>query len=138
MTATKRSVTCECGSSYYEKTWDFLSEEEDAPTVWECTNCTAKTPRQVRRRKTNGRKALDARDTILSEWGPIDARLDALIEGGLPNGCLLVHCSTFNHHMDQLRDSRKISTWDLRFHERYAREDMAVAQRFCEEREGTA
>jgi hypothetical protein len=78
---------------------------------------------------------------IQVEWKETETALHALVDAGIPNGCLLVHGVTFNWHLDALRGmhmkagQKKLSNWDVRYHSARAREDLERAKKFVQEKQ---
>lgn len=73
-------------------------------------------------------------DQLNAEWKPVDEQLRALVDAGTPSGCLLVHSSTFNWHMEQLRSKDKPTNSDIGYHSAHAREDLERAKAFVAEK----
>lgn len=126
---TCRNATC--GSTYYTADRDWLNDGEGMKSVWRCVNCGNVTPRQERNRRTNARRASDLWAGLREDWKETNDALDLICELGQPNGCLLVHSSTFNYHMDALLGLKgKLSNFDVRYHASEARKDLGRAKEF--------
>lgn len=68
-------------------------------------------------------------------WRQTDDDLRALCAednpNRIPNGCLLIHSSLFNHHMSQLISSKeRLSTFQVRYHNREAGYALQAAKDF--------
>src|SRR5216684_1349100 len=123
---TTRTVICSndhCGGTIYEATYAWTGDAHDPQAIWRCMNCRQETPRLSRKRKSNAQKRWDIVDAIRTEWSETDAALRTLVDAGTPSGCLLVHTSTFNWHLEQLTAKSKITTRDLQYHASQARQD---------------
>lgn len=135
---TTRTVICpneHCGGTIYEATYAFDANIENPTPIWRCCNCNRETPRLSRNRKSNGQKRWDVVDEIRKEWSTIDEALRKLVDAGAPSGCLLVHTSTFNWHLEQLTAKSKPSNRDLQYHSAKAREDMEKARQFVQSKQ---
>ncbi len=159
MASTLRKVVCpgydrtdggghvNCSNTLYEATYT----REAVPTpgigisntqtsvsrpIWKCTNCRAETPRHSRKRRSNKSRAHDAWRTIRAEWQETNDALDAIVKAGAPSGRLLVHSSTFNHHLDKLLLLEKPSNFDVQYHTAEARKDLERAKQFVAEKKG--
>lgn len=135
MNATFRKTLCACGNDSYYATWDFDQPGDGAP-VWKCANCSRLTPRRTVRRRTNARRALELYAAIHREWEPVNLALRALVDAGLPSGCLIAYGSAFNYHLRTLSgDHGKITRIGLKVSEQLAREGLASARAFVEEKQ---
>jgi hypothetical protein len=105
--------------------------------IWKCTNCTWVQPRVVRYRPTNESRAHMLWSRLRNEWQAVNVALDALVAQGAPSGCILVHSSTYNYHMDKLLLGGKFSNQDIKYHTSEARKDLEKAKQFILEKGGT-
>jgi hypothetical protein len=118
-----------CGNTLFVADYAYDAANKFVP-VWHCTNCGTNQPRQQRMRPTNARRAHQAYFAIVDAWKKTDTALTALVEAGVPSGCLLVHGSMMNYHLRQLMEIKKPTNWDLRYHAAKAKEELARAKDF--------
>jgi hypothetical protein len=130
-----------CGNTLFKPDFTYEGGNEDTgegrkrADVWQCTNCSWTQPRQTRSRRTLRGMALDLYREIKAEWKETDAALDALVAAGTPSGCVLVHSSTFDYHMDKLLMLEKPRRFDVRYHSNEARANLAKAKAFVAEKQ---
>jgi hypothetical protein len=106
--------------------------------VWRCTNCTWTQPRVVRYRPTNEQKAFRLWSKMMEEWNPTNQAIRDLVASGTPNGCMMVHMSTFNHHMDKLLVMKQPSNFDVAYHLSEAKKDLEAAKAFVESKKAAS
>lgn len=137
MDNVNRSVKCaneRCGNTIYEAAYSF--DTGKAVPVWRCTNCMRETPRHTRNRPTNKSKAWKLWAELRQEWAETNTALDAFVRAGkTPSGCLLVHTSTWNHHVNKLAELERPTAFDLAYHGSEARKDLVRAKAFVAELE---
>ncbi len=114
-----------CGGTYF---YDWGNK-------WECSNCCREYPKKQVYRRTNKLIAIDIWKKLRDEWEPITSQLEDLIRNNRAmSGCLLVHTSTFNYHMNQLMSDKKLSNFDLHYHTKQAKLDLEKAKLFVREK----
>lgn len=116
-----------CGGTFFGTTY---TDTVPSKRLWECENCGTTQPCSARRRLSNRHKTLELYKKLQTAWEPTNEALKALCAAGLPNGALLVHCSTFNHHMNRLLDIAKPTNFEVRYHSKGAGEDLEKAKAF--------
>lgn len=131
-----------CGSTFYTVDYEYVGEGEQRrfARVWRCVNCTHVEEIKSHPRRTNKRIALDNYRRVKETWKEIDAALDRLTSeqnpNRIPNGCHLVHSSTFNHHLDQLLSLGRPTTWEVKYHTKEAENEREKARNFVAEHGG--
>lgn len=136
---TKPCTNSACGNTLYTKALEYVERDgvRKLEYVFQCTNCWHFEVIKHHPRRTNKRRALDFHSVLKAAWKQTDEDLRLLCAPETPNriptGCLLVHSSTFNHHMENLigiGSKEKLSTFEVRYHNREAGYALQNAKTF--------
>lgn len=121
-----------CGNTLFTAEYSYDGGAE-SKQVWKCTNCTWTQPRTSRNKKNNRARAHEAWRLLREAWNQTNDVLDEIVKCGHPSGCLLVHSSTFNYHMDKLLMTEKPSNFDIKYHATSAQSDLDRAKEFVKQ-----
>ncbi len=133
---TKPCLNPHCGNTLFKKDYQYVQRngERVFEEVFQCTNCTWYQTIKRHPRRTNAMRALAMYQAFKKAWEQVDADLHELCSGDnpnrIPNGCLLVHGSAFNHHLDELLCGSKLTNFQVQYHNREAAKDLEEAKAF--------